>query len=797
MSFASFVSNRPIAVKIGVGVVGVTLLAGIVGGVGLYGIRNLGLAIDMTSQSASILAGVNGAGASVNRFLELNDPEVTRAARETLTAIEDKLAGLGDRSDPELARSYEAIGLFRGAIDELETTAAEIAEGVEAIDGAMKDLNRMTVKVVAVLGAKADKLQGDSQTIRGDLDGIQRLAAMAGAIQSGALRTSLNLTNYVVSGDKDDFTAARAGISDMTQLVRDLVGAATVLAPDARPSAEQLDATLKSIVTTMRAIGQSYDTTEIAQLRQDVLDHLGMMVVLADNVRDTLKGATDAANRAVSVNDADRTYAVAGAESGRSFGKTVDQLNADVLRYRLAPSPETAKAVAERFDMLKIMGDGVKKTEVADPLPIVADTRTRFEALVAATEAYLAARDEARAQAGAAVAAIEAVVAERADEASRSERSSTFTMAATVGAALAIALAIAFLLTRVIAGPITGVTQAMRRLAEGDTDVALAADGRRDEIGGMVSAVRIFRDNAVERRRLAEAAEREQAARSRRQERIDQLISGFRGEIESLVGAVASNADQMEATARMLNGIAEEAVQRTGVAINASDGASSSVQTVAAAAEELSASIGEISRQVRIATETVDAASRNAHVTNDKIASLAEAATRIGDVVSLIQAIAAQTNLLALNATIEAARAGEAGKGFAVVASEVKSLASQTGKATEEIAGQINAIQMSTSEAVAAIREITATMTEVDSSTNAIAQSIVEQGHATAEISENAQRAAEGTAETARETNALSRVVGETTQSAAQVLAVSRDVSGQAANLREAVDRFLKDVLAA
>ncbi|SON54513.1 Methyl-accepting chemotaxis protein 4 [Hartmannibacter diazotrophicus] len=795
MSLKSFANNRSIAVKIGAGVVAVTLIAAVVGGVGLTGIRSLGRAVDMTSQSASVLAGVNSAGGAVNRFLEVNDPAITEQAREELAKISDKLAALGDRSEPELANSYDAIDQFGSALGALEQTSAQITDSSAKIAETMKALNKMSVKVAAVLGAKASDIDRSSDMILANLEAIRRLNTIAGTIQADALRTSLQLTTYVVTTDAKDFSAARQTIANMKTPVKDL--AASPLVPEASEASRKLAEKLTEIVGIIRAINESYDMKVIAEKRSDALKALGEMVTLADSVRGALNQALIDGNRAVADNTAQKTVAIAGAESARAFGKSVAAFNAEVLSYRLTPGEEAAKAVADRFAELGIMTKAVADTGVADPTSTIAETQASFDALVTATNAFVAARTEARQQADAAVTAIEQVVARRVQSASTSQTSSTWTMMATVVGALVLACAIAFALTRIIAGPISGLTGAMRRLADGDTDIDINTSERRDEIGGMLAAVRVFRDNAVERLHLAEATEREQAARATRQQRVDALIADFRGEIEELVSAVSSNANQMETTARDLNNIAEEAVQRTGVATNASDDASSSVQTVAAAAEEMAASIAEISRQVEIATKTVDAASRNAQITNDKIAGLAEAATRIGDVVSLIQAIAEQTNLLALNATIEAARAGEAGKGFAVVASEVKSLANQTGKATEEIAAQIHAIQQSTSEAVSAIREITATMGEVDSSTGAIAHSIIEQGNATSEISENAQRAAAGTERAVHETGALSRVVGETTQSAAQVLEVSRDVNEQAANLKQSVERFIANVLAA
>jgi methyl-accepting chemotaxis protein len=261
-------------------------------------------------------------------------------------------------------------------------------------------------------------------------------------------------------------------------------------------------------------------------------------------------------------------------------------------------------------------------------------------------------------------------------------------------ASIAIALAVGILIVdRGIARPLTAVAEAIRRLAEGDTGTVVAESRRRDEIGDLIRSVRVFRDNAIERERLARASEAEQRARAERQHGVEALIARFRADVQETLAAVAANADQMEDTAKALSGVADQTAGEARQAATASNVASGNVQTVAAAAEELAASIGEISRQVSATTAVVERAAGEAQESNVKIDGLAAAAKRIGDVVSLISDIAAQTNLLALNATIEAARAGEAGRGFAVVAAEVKTLASQTANATEEIAAHVAAIQ--------------------------------------------------------------------------------------------------------
>ena len=479
------------------------------------------------------------------------------------------------------------------------------------------------------------------------------------------------------------------------------------------------------------------------------------------------------------------------------FGGEIDELALQTTTYRYDPEAISTKMMLKAADAAKETGQKIVAAGGVDPSKDIDRFKDAFTKLIDASKAFMGAREDSRSQSAAAISAIKTVVDDRAAAASRNRASSTFTMSGTLGAALVFALIIGIVLSRLITRPITILTAAMRRLATGDTDMALDLAGRKDEIGGMFGAVRVFRDNAIERRRLSEQTEAEQKSRELRQQTIEGVINDFRLEIEQLVGLVGGNADQMEATARALAAIAEEARERASTAASASELASDGVQTVAAAAEELSASIGEISRQTDTATAVAQRATGEAKKTDATISGLADAATRIGNVITLIKAIAEQTNLLALNATIEAARAGEAGKGFAVVASEVKNLAGQTAKATEEIASQIAQIQASTGEAVAAIRAISDIMGEVDRTTNVIATAVGEQGHATAEISLNAQKAAGGTKSVADETQALTRVVGETSQSASQVLAVSNDMNDQANRLRNVVERFITRVMAA
>lgn len=369
-----------------------------------------------------------------------------------------------------------------------------------------------------------------------------------------------------------------------------------------------------------------------------------------------------------------------------------------------------------------------------------------------------------------------------------------------VGAAvlLVLTLIMVFLTVRSITRPMSQIQDAMGILAGGNTEVVIPGVDRKDEIGSMAVAVEVFKGNAIERVRLE--IEQKAVAKKTGREKHETMLR-LADELESSVGSVITgvtdSAEQMKASAVSMSSIADNASKRSSSVAAASEEATANVQTVATATEELSASVEEISRQVAQSAAMANQAVEKAEQTNAKVEGLSEASQKIGEVVSLINDIAAQTNLLALNATIEASRAGEAGKGFAVVASEVKSLATQTAKATEEIGAQITAIQDETQEAVNAIQGIGASISEISDTTTAIASAVEEQGAATREIAANVQQAASGTQDVSSNISEVSRGVQETGSSAKQVLSSAEHLGSQSEDLQAAVASFLDKVKAA
>ncbi|SDO14492.1 methyl-accepting chemotaxis protein [Methylobacterium phyllostachyos] len=349
-----------------------------------------------------------------------------------------------------------------------------------------------------------------------------------------------------------------------------------------------------------------------------------------------------------------------------------------------------------------------------------------------------------------------------------------------------------------IARPIHAITSTMTRLAADDLSVVVPGVGRRDEVGAMANAVQVFREKLTRAKVLeAEAAEARAAAETQRKTAMHDLADRFEAAIGGVVRAVAAAATQLQSTAESMSAAATQTAQQSVTVASAAEQAAANVGTVAAAAEQLGASVSEIGRQVQGSAGVATAAVAEAEKSADLMQTLRAGAARIGDVVSLISGIAAQTNLLALNATIEAARAGEAGRGFAVVATEVKELASQTAKATEDVARQIGEIRSWTGDASDAIGVVVSRISEISVLAGGIAAAVEEQGAATQEIVRNVGQAAQGTGEVTNNIVGVAHAAEEAGAAAAQVLGSASGLSSQAQRLDAEVRRFLESVRAA
>jgi methyl-accepting chemotaxis protein len=604
-----------------------------------------------------------------------------------------------------------------------------------------------------------------------------------------------HVREYVVSDNED--TAAMA-VKEGTAL-RELIakGLARVTNPERHALLESLAKQAESYTTNFAHVRDL--NREQAKLETEVLDVVGEQST--DGFSAVIAGATKAGN----------TDILPPVVEGRRLSLMA---RLDVNKRLGRHDEAAAKSAEQQFDELKRtvaqLDTATKGSElnatVASETKLIDSYQSAFRRAVSLDNEQTALVNGIMRQDGDAMQA-EAVKAKDSNFAAQGETEQSMLAVISHGnslvmilglAGLAVGVALAWLIGRGISRPVVGMCAAMRALAGGDKSVQIPGVGRKDEIGQMADTVAVFRDNMVEAERLRDENEQHKAeAETERKAGLIRLADTFEAGIKGVVNSVASQATEMQSAAQAMTHTAEQATQQATAVAASVEQASANVQTVATASEELSASVLEIGRQVEQSSNIASQAVTEADRTNTTVEGLNRTAQRIGEVVQLIETIASQTNLLALNATIEAARAGDAGKGFAVVASEVKSLASQTAKATEEIRAQISEIQGATGQTVEAIRSIGTTIRQMSEIATTIASAVEEQGAATREIAANVHQAAQGTGDIATNIEGVSRAAGETGAAAGQVLSSAGDLSKQAETLRRDVDEFLATVRAA
>ena len=390
--------------------------------------------------------------------------------------------------------------------------------------------------------------------------------------------------------------------------------------------------------------------------------------------------------------------------------------------------------------------------------------------------------------------AVAADIVSAASRKSASAQASFWILAAVLTLLVAVTIVLCVVVAKSIVNPIRSLAGQMRLLAQNDTSIQIPEAARGDEIGDMAAAVEVFRENAIERQRLARANQADRDRELQKQSYLDEMVTSFRKVTADTIQAVEQQSSGMKSSAQGLASVASNASREAASADHASREASRDVESVAVATEQLSSSIQEIAQRAHEASAIVNETTQTAAETDRDVSALAESTGRIGTVVELIQDIAEQTNLLALNATIEAARAGDMGKGFAVVANEVKSLANQTANATKEIADQIGSVQMLTSGAVTAIRTVSERVNEISAVTSSIASAVEQQQAAARDIASSIQSASQGTSQVANNVVTVNTAIDQTAQEAQSLNATSETLSAVMEELATSVESFLTNV---
>jgi len=619
-----------------------------------------------------------------------------------------------------------------------------------------------------------------SQALRDDARSEQ-LAASVDQLQRQLAEARLRVADYLRSGGAAERDALTAAVARLAQATEAGAGEHAGIMPAVR-----------AVQAALIASGQGIERQRAAsaQLTAAIVDLTNTATALTE-------GAVRSGDRGAAEPAASMLAAVARATGAATrFAETAMKADADTERSEARRAKEFLDAIlaAAQTPRIRRIG-GAAQDALAAFGKALSEVETSLQFRADSLAALAAASDSAAGVMAEAERTItQQRVGKRSDTLDAQARMRATVIWTNAGAGL-LGLVVAFGLGRSITRPTQRLAGAMTILATGDLSIEIPAVGAHDEIGVMARAVQVFKDGMRDAERLrSEQAELKARSAQERREAMLKLAEGFEQNVGGIVATVSDASDRLRQAAQTLSQTAEAAAGDARVVHTASTQASENVQAVSASTEQLTASVGEINTQVARSSRIAADAVTEAEATDRTVQGLADAGRRIGDVVGLIHTIAGQTNLLALNATIEAARAGAAGKGFAVVAAEVKNLAVQTGKATEEIALQVAAIQRITGDAVTALRTISHTIGEMSEIATAIAGAVEQQGAATREIAGNIGQAAEGTravTDTIEKLTASSAAVGG---AAAAVLDDATGLSGQSDRLRGEMQVFLSQV---
>ena len=645
-------------------------------------------------------------------------------------------------------------------------------------------LSFITVVGLVIIGGVYFWSQGELNSAFTQMNQSADLAEEVAALSETAARLQIIENQYFAAPSAEAFQKFSAEMTVATDLVAKL---------ESNPVAATYAVQVADVKDTLEGTGGAFEMLDSIRQQIGYTNQDGHLARL-----DSLTGAVK-----------DRLFEEMKFGGGPDFEKLARAILAVQLaekEFTLNSTPEAIGVFDEQFaafeKLLKkvYISDAIKK-ELADNMTAYQETFAQYTAAVEQETSSTALLENlfqlVPPHIDALNAAAKDLQAQAANQLETARSIATYAIGGTILGLLILLPATAFLVGQSVAGPLSHLQKAMEALAGGQTDIALPEAKGKTELAAIARTVLVFRDNAVERSQLAAAQEQENKAREERVARLEDIIGRFEGTVTDALGSLDRANDELRQTSQSMEQAADDVADQSSGATDAVRTAAENVTSAAQSADELSASIAEISGQATRSTEVAQQAVLSASTTVSTMQELSSAAERIGEVMSLIRDIASQTNLLALNATIEAARAGEAGKGFAVVAAEVKQLADQTSKATEEIAIQIEAIQGSSGHAVQAIEDVSKIISDMENLASSVAESVQHQDQAVREISGNVSSASQRSDEATDRMTSVGSAAELARTNGAEVDKLARSLSQQGGLIRQEIATFLQGVRSA
>lgn len=785
-----------IGLRIGAGFAGVVTLTLVLGTTGWLALDRYAGQVDQADRVAEIERSVRAAQIAAGDYQISGSPAARDATTNSLDQANQLARDLGEDAAAESIAQYQAqFGTLIAARD----NASQLISEIEASN---VELERIASTIRAQQDERRKTLNADRDAAIAEQKAKLEVEELTRTLIFATLRARRDEAMYLRTKDDADANGAREAIKEMylTSLNMKKATKGTDEEKAVATLAESVSEYRKTFESMVVVVSQGWAATSAVEQLGAVSRKINAFAgAIARKEAKAYSDASAAAQKAT----AEAEAAAAISATASDLVTAVKELDGN-SRQVVADGGQGDAVMAQTAAFGALDGIvGRLREQLSDAEAVDAFTdklaaqQNQFEELVTALRTRTKAAEEMAASATAVAEQVQASVAASAESRSADRAMAIMLILVGTGAAALLAVILAFVLGRGITLPLRAITGAMERLADNDLDTEIPGVQRKDEIADIARCVQVFKENALRVQSL-EREQQEVAARAEAEKRqaMESLAASFEESVGKLVAGLTAQVAEVRAQAETMAASSNTSLTRADAVAASSEQSNANVKAVSDAAEQLAAASDEIGSQVARAAEMARGASTQAGIGNERIAALAETAQKIGDVIALIQDIAGQTNLLALNATIEAARAGDAGKGFAVVASEVKSLATQTAKATEDIRNQIGQMQGASGEAVEAIDTITQAVAGLDEMNAAIAAAVEEQSMTTASIASNSQEAASGTSKVTIEIAEVSETSRATGQSASQVLSTCGKLEAEMKALENEAVGFIQRIRA-